>query len=582
MARVDSNFTRKSELIFVSDAANVPNRRWNDNDTAVVTDDGTHTGTVEEMYKFNSETDGWVKISFGGGTSCPAPMTRAALVALRNSSQLSRDCHYVITDYNRGTVGSATIMLHAVDENTLAMGAFIKVSFDNTAWQGRYDIDTNRIVELNDANGNKVSGQEIVDTFPWGTANVYDNIIEEGAKFTFVSGRFYDNRIQGDATVTVNAGTVARNRFDQYSNTTVNGGSFYENDIHSDATVTWNTSNCYGNEFGNESVLNDAGSRQFYRNELSRAANVTTGDLDIYDNEFRRSTVNFTGSVGAVRYCGWYDCTSFVNAKDINRLDIAYCKFYDNSQFQCNGAARVYLRYFHLKNYGRLLVSAGKSFDGNYTTLADYAYAYVQGGHLYCNYSTYRDVTYIQQLATVTGTNRAERNHMVAQSRIRFTGTVEDCRIYYCRGSAGAIIEHRGTSKGSYIYYYTADASSQVYTNNSDDARMYYGSNSGRGISFSQGCTGVHYMYYCAAIASGYVIMNGGFGGRMYAILATTQGRAELRNSAPGSNWYYSTVSDYYYLYLTLVAATRYGLNAAGRRTYSVTNPPNGTYQQNF
>lgn len=60
------------------------------------------------------------------GATCPAPMTRAALIALRNSGGLSKDCDYVITDHVQGRLVAGTqIHLQAVDANTLAMHAHL-------------------------------------------------------------------------------------------------------------------------------------------------------------------------------------------------------------------------------------------------------------------------------------------------------------------------------------------------------------------------------------------------------------------------------------------------------------------------
>lgn len=93
-------------------------------------------------------------------------MTRAELLSLRAASGLKKECHYVITDYNRANVGAATILLHAVDANTLSMEAEVKTSYDNIARHGLYDIDNNYLIELEDSNNNQVNGREAVDRFP--------------------------------------------------------------------------------------------------------------------------------------------------------------------------------------------------------------------------------------------------------------------------------------------------------------------------------------------------------------------------------------------------------------------------------
>jgi len=112
--------------------------------------------------------------------SCPAPMTRAALLALRNAGDLQTGCHYIVTNYNRGNVGAATILLHATDASTLSMAVHVQTVHDGVAWEGRYDIDTARLVELRDNLGNVVVGRygTEVDRFPWGSTRVTETVVE--------------------------------------------------------------------------------------------------------------------------------------------------------------------------------------------------------------------------------------------------------------------------------------------------------------------------------------------------------------------------------------------------------------------
>lgn len=113
------------------------------------------------------------------GATCPAPMTRAALIALRNSGGLSKDCDYVITDHVQGRLVAGTqIHLQAVDANTLAMHAQVKTTYDNVAWEGRYDIDTGLVMELRDSRNNTVIGANAVAIFDWGNPAYSDCRVE--------------------------------------------------------------------------------------------------------------------------------------------------------------------------------------------------------------------------------------------------------------------------------------------------------------------------------------------------------------------------------------------------------------------
>jgi len=112
-----------------------------------------------------------------GGSACPAPMTRAALLSLRASSSLSKDCNYVITDFvqNRLVAGT-TITLHAVSSNELSESVHVNTTYDNEAWRGLYNIDTNILFELSDNQGNTVSDSlgTNVGAFDWGNINYRD------------------------------------------------------------------------------------------------------------------------------------------------------------------------------------------------------------------------------------------------------------------------------------------------------------------------------------------------------------------------------------------------------------------------
>lgn len=102
---------------------------------------------------------------------CPAPMTRAALLALKNANGLTKDCDYVVTDHVQGRIAAGTLIhLQAVNANTLSDNVQVDTLFDSTAWRGLYDIDTGIIYELEDSRNNVargIAGSE-VSAFDWG------------------------------------------------------------------------------------------------------------------------------------------------------------------------------------------------------------------------------------------------------------------------------------------------------------------------------------------------------------------------------------------------------------------------------
>ncbi len=620
-----------------------------DGRTFVVMNAGAENFT---FYGATVAPDEYAEAYFDGGvwhsqaskaSACPGPMTRTALLALRNSAGLSKDCHYVVTDYNRGTVGAAEILLHAVDASTLSMDVSVKTGFDTLAWDGRYDIDTNRIVELNDDRGNKVTGQEVVDTFPWGNAALTDNIVEEGASFTYTAGASVsDNVVRSGANVVLNntgAGNFAGNEISQRANVTWEGGDFRENVVEADSTVTSSTTGdvdnnvfsklavvnvtggnldtshigeasnwtqsggnasdnvvegdstievlggqVYENHFGGSSVFRQTvATRNFYENNLTRNSSVIQGDIPIHNSEFSFAVVNTTGSTGGgIRYAKFLDSRNNSTMQNIAALDVGYLTVSNNSQISATGAQRVYLRYVTLENYGRLIVSAGAQLDANYTGVRDYSYIQVVAGRLFANYSTLSGVSYIQN--NTPNTNRVDRVTVASASRIRFLNTANECRVYYSTVMSGSFIEHRGTSTGCYVYYCEATSASQIYSNNSVNWRCYYNSVSGNSEISSQGMTGTHYTYYCVCAAHGYLRMRDGLG-RFYAIHASGQGLVTLTGGTALSRLYSSTVQAYYYLNLnaTSLPGTRTAIAASGRRSYTPTTAiPSGTFTQNF
>jgi hypothetical protein len=115
-------------------------------------------------------------------TTCPAPMTRASLIALRDAGGLNKDCDYVITDHVQGRlVAGTTIHLQAVDANTLSIAVNIKTPYDNVAWSGIYDIDIGVLLEVTDALNNTVRGILMVSDFDWGNSAWTNNLVDNAS-----------------------------------------------------------------------------------------------------------------------------------------------------------------------------------------------------------------------------------------------------------------------------------------------------------------------------------------------------------------------------------------------------------------
>jgi hypothetical protein len=208
------------------------------------------------------------------GVTCPAPMTRAALLALRASAGLSKDCDYVVTDHVQGRlVAGTTIHMQAVDASTLAMRVEVKTTYDNVAWAGVYDIDRALVLELTDNRGNTAKGfnGSEVSNFDWGNL-AYTGCRVENATWAVT----YGNAAQMLRVAVWNSATL---------NTSGFTGSMQDNSIHTAASVNFTGAN---------------GSWRYQEWWGGGSFNATgyTGGGDNYYNEWNISTVNFSGLTG--------------------------------------------------------------------------------------------------------------------------------------------------------------------------------------------------------------------------------------------------------------------------------------------
>lgn len=548
----------------------------NDNDSFFVTDNGLASGVPIEFWKFDSDIASWIEVPLG--SECPAPMTRTALLTLRNSGSLDINCHYVIIDYNRGTVGAAIILLHAVEPNTLSMSVKVKTTYDNLAWEGTYDIDLNLIESLHDNIGNDVYGQISVDTFPWGNASVAENEVREG-RLNYNGGVFRENFIGGGTTVTT-SGTVDQNRFAQNALVNISGGIFSQNTVENDANVTIVSGTNIHNSFESSTTYRQVGTGFVRYSELGGNSTVINGNTNITDSRMYDTDFNTTGSTGSITANSFHN-TSLTNLQNIPNLVVQGCSFQSRSQVSANGAARLRLYRCNGDGGGRFLVSASREMNCSYCDVKSYGYIQTTNGIFTINYSSATNLGYISHQST--GTNTVDRSHASTQGNIRFLNSVTGGRIYYSETSSGGTIYQSGTSTNCYHYYCNAASLGQMYVENSVDARHYYCSASDYGYVRAYGNnTGQSIMYYSKAFARGFIEhLNITARQRFYSINASSQGIIRQTGGAAG-NTYYSGVTAYYYLFLTTSGVTRFGLFGRGRQTFNGTPTTNGIGERNW
>lgn len=557
--------------------------------------------------------------------ACQIETTRAAVIALRNSGQLEKDCHYVINDPNvNGTLLLDKVLVHAVDESTLS-GCYLFTQNDNTAWNGAYDIDTDRVEYVYDhRRRNKIESYNSVISFPYSCTSCYDNQIKD-TPITYTSGSFYENVIDNASQLVVGGTSFYANKIGPQSNVNVTGGRFHRNNIQTDATI--NQSNGTINELtakgssittmsstgtigqltiGENSNLTVSATGSLTDSDIGQDAEVTLISATNYENVFGASTIYRQVGTGYIRYSTIEGTTSFINGNtnvsnvrsyvstinttgstgtlsntDFNRayavnmqniasLTITDSSIKDYASVSANNAARLYFYRGSAKDGSRILISTGSRIDASYTHLNSYAYLQStgNGGVLTANYCIISSSGYIRN--TTTNSNRADRVNISSSGNVRFDGTASDCRVYYSSASDGASIYHTGASNSSYIYYCTANGLGQIYTQGSVNARIYYSTATSRGYVRSLNVPATHYIYYSNASASGYIQFNNATAGRIYGCNVDSQSILEKRGA---TNVYYSSFSAYYYAYITRTAGTSSGLFGMGRRTHTITNP---------
>lgn len=312
-----SNSTDTGSLFFGVSAPTVTGQEV-DNDSFIVTSDGTSTGTPSSFWKFDEQTALWVQIPSGGST-CPAPMTRAALLALRASSSLKTECHYTITDHVQGRlVAGTTVTLHAVATNELGERAEVNTAYDNEAWIGKYDIDRALVLELTDNRGNVakgINGAEVTN-FDWGNV-AYTNTVVDNATLTVTIGNpvlITNVTVETGATLNLTGflGSMTGMLFSsQAVGTFTNAnGTWRQSTIHEGSTFniagyTGGGDNYYNRISGASSVnfSSSSGAVTFRQNEISAQSNVnhtgvSTGFFSLVTAKMMFSSITHSPGAG--------------------------------------------------------------------------------------------------------------------------------------------------------------------------------------------------------------------------------------------------------------------------------------------
>ena len=335
----------------------------------------------------------------GAAVTCPAPMTRAALITLRNSGGLVKDCDYVITDHIQGRLIAGTqIHLQAVSATELSENVSVNTTYDNEAWLGIYDLDRGLVLELNDNRMNiarGINGTE-VSNFDWGNANITDTTVDSSTwTSTIGSPRIVNNLTVEDGS-TLNttgwaSGSIQRVRISS------NGGVTMTNASVSLTGFTVNKSSVnLGAYTGGSNLINYSLDNASVLDLSSSSSSVTLQNVSL-----RNSSTLFHSGVSTGTVTG-------------NNLIM------DNNSIisRTNGSGNLSLNRVILSNNGRIFQSQGT------IALADY---------------TVTDGAVVQQAVGVGGNINLNAGRMSGASQITNQSALNfNCTRFY--GEANAII----------------------------------------------------------------------------------------------------------------------------------------------
>ena len=226
--------------------------------------------------------------------------TRAQAIAARG--QLSGAYHYMITDQTFGRLGAVNILLHAGlnEAGTVDYSQEAKVytTFDNTAWTGQYDIDTNQFIFLRDNRGNEVYGNTNVLNFDWGNTR-YTNCEIRGTLTTTDNQAVLtvtDVKVLAGATVNLSGASSSITR------STIGGKINFSNSVINITAVDYDattTISAIGKNYtDNGSVLKNGSSRN-----ILGAGNNNFTYVSMTSGALTRTAVS-TGNWSETR-CSW-------------------------------------------------------------------------------------------------------------------------------------------------------------------------------------------------------------------------------------------------------------------------------------
>ena len=446
--------------------------------------------------------------------------TRTQILSLRNSSSLIPGCTYSISNYSRGCLAGKVdcITIEAVAVNEFSMDAHVSTTIDAESWDGRYDITTNRITELNDNLGNSVSGRygNEVDRFPWGQTSVHSNVIDNADVYIDCNTTQNINSNEWNSRAFTDlrgfAGVFEQNSVEAYGRIYMNGVTavdFRRNQIESFAYVYFN---------GSSDIL--FRQNTFQANSYVRKFNTSTGRWTMYNSVIGRGDIrHYRGTAYNTDLnieSGGRIYQRDVGTQDIRNTSVSDLSYVDLQA--AGGLTRIWrgnissLSYFYI----RAAVTAGNR----------YYYSHNQNSSTYDYRSGSANVTVSNNTQTsngyirwdnVSGTINLSSNSLNSRAEIRLNGTSGTQNFYYNTLNSYVSRVLANNTTGLNIRYNTLSAYGQINVTGGSPT-VYYNDLSSLGILTLTNYTGTVQRSTLQSDAR----VNLTTGGNMYACTFTT------------------------------------------------------------
>lgn len=488
----------------------------------------------------------------GAETTCEKQLlTAVALRTLKNQSRLEEGCIYAITNYSRGCLSGGVveeILLTATGVNQLSMDVSVKTSFDQVAWEGRYDADTYRITALYDNLGNRVSGRygNEVDRFAWGQNNVTYNTIE-------------DADVYMDCEPSI---TISYNTWTSRSYTDLRGASgtfFNENHLSGWARF----------------YANGTTNLRFVRNHLATRVyvyftgqdSITFDDNNIESGSYVRKyggglwrVYNSIFSRGDIRH---YEGTFYVNGltmlsssrlynREQGNLDVRYTTIGAYSMLdlrKVSGNHRIWYSSYgtYFLYYTRIGVTGG-NITTYYSSFESGTFDYISGDATLNMYYQKQNSNGYVRLQSITDALNLYQNTLKSFGALRINGITGTANISYNVISGYptslTLTNVNGTKT---IYRNNFNSGSTVsFVNYDGNLTLQYNNVASNGDILVNGCKNNMNIFSNNVNSLGRITIDGSSAAiTLYGLTVTTRAELDLNNTTGSVTMYYTTISDY-------------------------------------